>query len=147
MTEIERKYLVADSSFKEMAREEIEISQGYLNRDPERTVRVRIWGEKGFLTVKGITEGCCRKEFEYGIPHADALELLGLCEEGILRKTRYIVDYEGWKWEIDEYHGRLEGLTVAEIELPAADATYPLPQFIGKEVTGDPSYYNSALKP
>ena len=97
--------------------------------------------------MKGITEGCCRKEFEYGIPHADALELLGLCEEGILRKTRYIVDYEGWKWEIDEYHGRLEGLTVAEIELPSADATYPLPPFIGIEVTGDPSYYNSALKP
>ena len=147
MTEIERKYLVAGSSFKEMAREKTEISQGYLNRDPERTVRVRILGEKGFLTVKGITEGCCRKEFEYGIPHADALELLGLCEEGILRKTRYIVDYEGWKWEIDEYHGRLEGLTVAEIELPSADATYPLPPFIGIEVTGDPSYYNSALKP
>ena len=147
MTEIERKYLVAGSSFKEMAREKTEISQGYLNRDPERTGRVRIRGEKGFLTVKGITEGCCRKEFEYGIPHADALELLGLCEEGILRKTRYIVDYEGWKWEIDEYHGRLEGLTVAEIELPSADATYPLPPFIGIEVTGDPSYYNSALKP
>lgn len=143
--EIEHKYLVTDESYKRMAFKALDIRQGYLSRVPERTVRVRTKGEKGYLTVKGKNEGDSRLEFEYEVPLADAVEMLGLCEKGILEKTRWFVDYEGLTWEIDEYHGAKEGLTVAEVEIPQSGMEYHKPPFIGKNVTGDPAYYNSNL--
>ena len=143
--EIERTFLVDDDSFREMAAFQFHILQGYLNRDPERTVRVRIRNDSAFLTVKGKTVGCERDEFEYEIPLEDGLEMLKLCEGKILDKTRYIVPYEGFNWEVDEYHGEHEGLIVTEVELPDAKTEVKLPPFAGKEVTGDPRYYNSQL--
>lgn len=143
--EIERKFLVTDNSYKGIATEKIEITQGYLNRDPDRTVRVRLWNGEAFLTVKTRNQGIVRNEWEYRIPADDAREMLKACE-GILEKTRYIVPAEnGLKWEVDEFHGRHEGLTVAEIELPSEDYEVGFPPFIGKEVSDDPRYYNSNL--
>lgn len=143
--EIERKFLVKDMSFKDMSRSSLNIRQGYLNRIPERTVRVRIRGDKGYLTIKGINKGMTRKEFEYEIPFADAQELLDLCEPPVLEKERYIVDYKGFVWEVDCFHGKNEGLVTAEIELPSEDTEFPIPAFVGQEVTGNPDYYNSNL--
>lgn len=143
--EIERKYLVKDNSFKEMAISRSHIMQGYLCREPERTVRVRVRDDKGYITVKGKNEGAVRLEFEYEIPRHDAEEMLGLCSGKILDKTRYIVDYEGFSWEIDEFHNLDEPLTVAEIELPYTETEFDIPAFIGEEVTGNPKYYNSML--
>lgn len=143
--EIERKYLVNDSSYKTLASGKVEIRQGYLNRDPERTVRVRTFGDKGFLTVKGKNRGEVRLEFEYEVPISDALEMLALCGGDIVEKIRYFVDYDGLTWEVDEYIRRLEGLVVAEVELPAEGCQVVLPPFVGEEVTGDPRYYNSNL--
>ena len=143
--EIERTFLVDDDSFREMASFTFHILQGYLNRDPERTVRVRIRNDSAFLTVKGKTIGCERDEFEYEIPLEDGLQMLKLCSGKILDKTRYIVPYEGYVWEVDEYHGDLEGLIVTEVELKSASDEVTLPPFAGREVTGDPKYYNSQL--
>lgn len=143
--EIEHKYLVNDDSFKTMAFQTVEIRQGYLNRMPERTVRVRTVDDRGFLTVKGINTGDVRHEYEYEIPLTDAVEMLQLCEPGIIEKTRYKVRFDNLVWEIDEYHGSREGLTVAEVEIPESGHTYALPPFIGRNVTGNPSYYNSQL--
>lgn len=143
--EIEHKYLVNDDSFKTMAFQTVEIRQGYLNRLPERTVRVRTVDDRGFLTVKGINTGDVRHEYEYEIPLTDAVEMLQLCEPGIIEKTRYKVRFDNLVWEIDEYHGSREGLTVAEVEIPESGHTYALPPFIGRNVTGNPSYYNSQL--
>lgn len=143
--EIEHKYLVNDDSYQQLASEMHPICQGYLSRDPERTVRIRVTGDKGFLTVKGKNEGVSRLEFEYQIPVNEARQLLSLCEPPILEKNRYIVIYKDKKWEIDEYLGRLDGLVLAEIELDTPDEEYDLPSFIGENVTGDPAYYNSNL--
>lgn len=143
--EIEHKYLVEGESYKEMASGSVEIRQGYLNRDPHRTVRIRTAGRKGFITVKGKNDGDTRLEFEYEIPFDDALEMLGLCEPGIIEKRRWFVDYGGFRWEVDEYLGARKGLTVAEVELPSSGVGYPLPPFAGTNVTGDPRYYNSNL--
>lgn len=143
--EIERTFLVDDDSFRSMAKFTFHILQGYLNRDPERTVRIRIRNDSAFITVKGITRGLVREEFEYEIPLEDGLEMLKLCSGRILDKTRYIVPFEGYNWEVDEYHGDLEGLIVTEVELPDAKIEPPLPPFAGREVTGDPKYYNSQL--
>lgn len=143
--EIERTFLVDDDSFREMAAFTFHILQGYLNRDPERTVRIRIRNDSAFLTVKGKTVGCERDEFEYEIPLEDGLQMLKLCQGRILDKTRYIVPFEGFNWEVDEYHGDLSGLIVTEVEIPRADVEVTLPPFAGKEVTGDPKYYNSQL--
>lgn len=145
MLEIEHKYLVISDSYKNMAKSHREIRQGYLNRMPERTVRVRTVGQSGYLTVKGKNSGDTRLEFEYEIPLEDALKMLELCEHGIIVKTRYIVDFGGMTWEVDEYHGDREGLVVAEIELPYSGYKYELPPFVGENVTGDPRYYNSNL--
>lgn len=145
MLEIERKYLVKNSSYKDLASQKREIAQGYLTRKPERTVRVRISGEKGYLTVKGITTSFTRHEYEYEIPLSDACEMLAMCEKGIVEKCRYIVDFKGHRWEVDEYQGALKGLVVAEIELAREDVEFSLPSFVGKEVTGNPEYYNSTL--
>lgn len=145
--EIERKYLVLTQKYKNEAIRAIEIAQGYISRDPLRTVRVRIKGEKGYLTIKGLTRGCERDEWEFEIPVDDAREMLErVCEGMILSKTRYIVPFGELVWEVDEFHGKLEGLTVAEVELPSADYNITaLPDFAGREVTGDERYYNSSL--
>lgn len=144
--EIERKYLVTDTSYREVATEKRHIIQAYLNRDPKATVRVRIAGDMAFLTIKGKNSGAVRDEWEYAIPISDARNMIERCATGrIIEKTRYIVPFGGYLWEVDEFGGELEGLTVAEIELPSADTEFSLPSFIGDEVTGDPRYYNSSL--
>lgn len=144
--EIERTFLVINDSFHELASKKIHIIQGYLNRDPERTVRIRVTDESAFLTVKGKNRGCARLEFEYEIPLSDAKKLLELCEGRILDKTRYIIPYKGFTWEVDEYHNQdLRGLLVTEIELDHENQTFELPPFAGEEVTGNPAYYNSQL--
>ncbi len=143
--EIEHKYLVCNLSFLDMVSYSEIMFQGYLSRTPERTVRIRIAGEKGYITIKGITQGDTRTEFEYSIPLEDAQQLLTLCQKPIIKKTRYYVNFKGFKWEIDVYADHLAPLITAEIELPTSDTTYPLPPFVGKEVTGDPRYYNSNL--
>lgn len=143
--EIEHKYLVKDDSYKGMAYDVVKILQGYLNRMPERTVRVRTFNDKGYLTVKGKNRGDVRLEFEYEIPFADAIEILRLCEPGIIDKTRYKIRFGDLVWEVDEYHGTKEGLTVAEVEIPESGFKYEKPSFIGENVTGDPRYYNSNL--
>lgn len=144
--EIERKFLVTDNSYRAMASAERHIVQGYLSRDPRATVRVRIADGRAWLTVKGRNDGAVRDEWEYEIPMSDARDMLGRCAMGrVIEKTRYIVDYGGRRWEVDEFGGELSGLTVAEIELDSADEQPELPPFVGDEVTGDPRYYNSAL--
>jgi adenylate cyclase len=142
-TEIERKFLLASDGWRGQIGQSIRIAQGYLATDP--TVRVRIKGETGFLTIKGKSlDGISRSEFEYPIPVADALELLKLCPK-VLDKTRHLVNFGGFTWEIDEFHGENAGLIVAELELPAVDTPYSRPDWLGEEVTGDVRYYNSML--
>lgn len=146
-TEIERKFLVKGSGYKSLATNKKEIAQGYLSINPDSTVRVRIADEQGFITIKSRNHGAVRGEWEYPIPVNDAKELLNeLCAGMSIIKTRYIVPFNGLIWEIDVFHGHLEGLIVAEVELPSVDTPVePLPDFIGKEVTGDCRYYNSNL--
>lgn len=144
--EIERKYLVTDDSYKLMATHSRHIIQTYLSTSPDATVRLRIIDSRAFLTVKSRNKGCCRGEWEYEIPVADARDMIERCNLAqLIEKTRYYIDLDNRTWEIDEFAGRLTGLTVAEIELPTPDATYTLPPFIGTEVTDDPRYYNSNL--
>lgn len=129
-----------------MAVREYEIRQCYLSDKPEATVRLRVKGDRAFITVKGLTSGAVRDEWEYPIPVADACDMAGRLAGGwSIDKTRFIVEYEGRVWEVDEFHGRHEGLVVAEIELPTSDTPFCKPPFIGPEVTGDPRYYNSVL--
>ena len=144
--EIEHKYLVDNDSYKEMATGKVEIRQGYLNRNPDRTVRVRTMGSKGFLTVKSRNHGPKRLEYEFEIPGEEAKEILKLAEPGIVEKTRYFVPFDGLIWEIDEFHGSLKGVTLAEVEILDDGVTYEKPSFIGKDITGDPAYYNSNMK-
>lgn len=144
--EIERKFLVCDSSFVAMATESAEIMQAYLSVNADSTVRVRIFGSKAFITVKGRNEGIVRDEWEYGIPVADAREMIQRCCGGsVLEKIRYKVPFHNRTWEVDVFKGRLEGLVIAEVELPSADTLVQLPPFAGREVTGDTRYYNSML--
>lgn len=144
--EIERKFLVKDFSFIKISSYSVHIRQAYLSTTPESTVRVRIMDNDAFLTVKGRNSGIVRDEWEFPIPKENAKEIAhSLCGGFAIDKTRYIVDYDGWKWEIDLFHGRHEGLCVAEIEMPSSDSNPPLPSFIGEEVTGDTRYYNSVL--
>lgn len=144
--EIERKFLVTDMSFVGMATECVEIVQGYLSRKIDATVRVRTYGDRGKLTVKGATRGAVRNEWEYDVPVADAMEMLANCAEGnVIRKTRYIVPFGSFVWEVDCFQGNHDGLIVAEIELPDENINFELPPFVGQEVTGNPAYYNSNL--
>lgn len=144
--EIEDKYLVVSDDFKAMATAVKSIRQGYISRAPERTVRIRIVDNRGFITLKGLSAGAARDEYEYEIPAADAAEILSrLCEGKVVSKTRYIVPFAGHTWEVDVFHGDDEGLVVAEIELPDEHTSYDLPPFAGRKVTGDPRYYNSNL--
>ncbi|MCB2208891.1 MAG: CYTH domain-containing protein [Bacteroidetes bacterium] len=145
--EIERKYLVK-GEFKPFATKETRITQGYLSSIPERTVRVRIKEDKGFITIKGIgnKSGASRYEWEKEIPVSEANELLKLCEPGVIDKTRFIVPEKGGlKFEVDEFYGENEGLTIAEIELPDEDHSFEKPGWLGTEVTGNKKYYNSYL--
>jgi len=144
-TEIEHKYLVKDDSYREQVVQSYHITQGYLCREHVRTVRVRLRDESGFITIKGAGNDVARPEFEYEIPAADARELLKMCEPPLLEKTRHIVEYQGNRWEVDEFHGRLQGLTLAELEIPSEDYQYDRPLWVGEDVTGDPRYHNSNL--
>ena len=146
-TEIERKFLVNGDGYKADAYETVHIAQGFLSSVPERVVRVRIWGDRGFITIKGITNatGVSRYEWEHEIPVAEARELLLLCEDGVIDKTRHLVRVGELTFEVDEFHGDNEGLTVAEVELPAEDSPHGRPAWLGEEVTGDPRYYNVSL--
>jgi CYTH domain-containing protein len=141
--EIERKFLVKDSWQPQSAG--IKIAQGYLSTVPERTVRVRIKGEKGYLTIKGKNVGVSRAEYEYEIPRQDAEEMLQLAEQPILVKTRYLEQQGEFTWEVDVFAGENQGLVVAEIELPAEDAEFSRPAWLGQEVSGDVRYYNANL--
>lgn len=141
--EIERKFLVSSDGWRSAPA--VYFSQGYLSRAKERTVRVRIAGDEAFLTIKGISSGASRAEFEYAIPLQDARELLGLCEQPLIEKYRRRIPFAGYVWEVDEFLGASEGLVVAEIELPSEDAPFTKPDWVGEEVTSDPRYFNSAL--
>jgi adenylate cyclase len=144
--EIERKFLVS-RDFMPFVSKSIHIVQGYLSSVPERTVRVRIKGDKGYIAVKGITgdSGLSRFEWEKEIPVSEAQELLKICEQGILDKTRYLVPAGNHTFEVDEFHGQNEGLIIAEIELSSEDEAFEKPSWLGQEVTGDVRYYNSVL--
>ena len=143
--EIEHKYLVKNDSYRHMAEASYAISQGYLSKDAERTVRVRVKGDHGYLTVKGRNSGATRQEFEYLIPREDAERMLAMCIPPVLKKTRYIVPFGMHVWEVDEFSGSLKGLVTAEIELKSEDESYDVPDFVGDDVTGNPAYYNSNL--
>jgi adenylate cyclase len=147
MVEIERKFLVSSNAFKEEAFTQNRIKQGYLNSVPERTVRVRIKGEKGFLTIKGISNesGLSRFEWEKEIPVDEAEKLLLLCETGVIDKTRFEIKMGGHIFEVDEFYGENEGLVMAEIELKSESETFEKPNWLGQEVTNDKRYYNSYL--
>lgn len=142
--EIERKFLVTNTSFVDMACGHVDMVQGYLSRNADATVRVRIAGDDAWITVKSRNQGARRHEWEYPIPVEDAREMIEICQ-GIIEKTRYMVDYAQYLWEIDVFKGNHSGLIVAEVELPSENAPVTLPPFIGTEVTGDPKYYNSNL--
>ncbi|MEZ4485135.1 MAG: CYTH domain-containing protein [Syntrophotaleaceae bacterium] len=143
--EIERKFLVRDNSWRQGA-VGTTYRQGYLSVDPERTVRVRIAGDQGFLTIKGKTVGMTRSEFEYPIPLADAAQMLDtLCLRPLIEKTRYCVTYSGRTWEVDEFDGDNRGLILAEVELESSGQQVELPSWAGQEVTEDPRYYNASL--
>lgn len=144
--EIERKFLVK-GDFKSSSYKSEEIAQGYLSSVAERSVRVRIKGDKGFLTIKGIgsTDGLSRFEWEKEISVSDAKDLLELCEPGKIEKIRYLVSCGAHTYEIDEFFGDNEGLIVAEVELNAVDEQFEKPDWLGEEVTGQEKYYNAAL--
>ena len=143
--EIERKFLVAGASWKSGATG-TPIRQGYLSSTKECTLRVRIAGDKAFLTIKGVNRGITRTEFEYPIPVADAEAMLEvLCERPLIEKTRWVVVFEGFTWEVDEFHGENAGLVVAEVELPNAETNPPLPTWVREEVSSDPRYFNANL--
>ncbi len=147
MIEIERKFLVLSDDYKKEAFKSTEIIQGFLNTHKERTVRVRVKGEKGILTVKGesSSDGTSRFEWETEISRSDAEALLELCEPGIIKKIRYEVKDGHHVFEIDEFQDDNQGLVIAEIELNDAHESFEKPQWLGKEVTGDLRYYNSQL--
>ena len=147
MIEIERKFLVTSEAFKKESFRDMDIVQGFLNTHPERTVRVRMKGDKAFLTVKGKsnTVGTIRAEWETEISVVDAKQLLKLCEDGVIEKRRYEVKVGDHIFEVDEFFGINEGLTIAEIELNYEDESFEKPTWLGKEVTGELKYYNSLL--
>jgi len=143
--EIERKYLVKGTEWKNLVKG-TSYRQGYLSTVKERTVRVRTIDDKGFLTIKGITVGASRAEYEYEIPAADANAMLSnLCEKPLIEKNRYKIAHAGLTWEVDEFFGDNDGLIVAEVELTSEDQKIELPAWIGEEVTSDPRYFNSNL--
>lgn len=144
--EIERKFLVS-GEFKSLAKKALTIKQGYLCANAGRTVRVRVRDDRGFLTIKGRSDvaGLSRFEWEKEISAEDAEALLLLCEPGIVDKTRYLVDFAGHTFEVDEFYGENQGLVMAELELVSEDEPYQRPEWLGEEVTGDRRYYNAYL--
>lgn len=143
--EIERKFLVEGDAWRALA-SGTRFRQGYLSTVKERTVRVRTVGGKGYLTVKGLTVGATRVEYEYEVPAADADEMLdALCEQPIIEKLRYRIPLDGMVWEIDEFEGVNRGLIVAEVELSSEAQTFARPDWIGEEIADDPRYFNSNL--
>jgi len=147
MQEIERKFLVTSETFKSEAHKRTRIVQGFLNTNPERTVRVRIQGNDGFITIKGKSNksGLSRFEWEKQISQAEAEELLHICEPGIIEKTRYEIYSDNHTFEVDDFTGDNEGLIIAEIELDSENEPFSKPEWLGKEVTGETKYYNSQL--
>ena len=142
-TEVERKFLVTGTAWRQVTG--VPFSQGYLNRDKERIVRVRVAGKRAFITIKGLTTGATRAEFEYEIPVADAEQLLTLSDGPVVEKVRRVIVHEGSTWEVDEFLGENAGLVVAEIELKAKSQSFSRPEWIGREVTDDSRYFNSSL--
>lgn len=144
--EIERKFLIASDAWRaQCTGPGRRIAQGYLCTSAEKSVRVRLSGDDGTLTVKGSRTGITRLEFQYSIPTAHAARLLELCEMPPIDKTRHIVHHAGMKWEIDVFHGENEGLLIAEVELEREDQPLEIPSWAGAEVSDDPRYYNSSL--
>ena len=141
--EIERKFLVEGSGWQTV--DPIYFCQGYLNRDNERTVRIRIFEDQAQITVKGVSVGASRAEFEYSIPLQDGKQMMQMCEQPLIEKNRYVVTFQNKDWEIDEFLGANQGLVVAEIELESEDESFELPPWVGQEVTDDPKYFNSKL--
>jgi adenylate cyclase len=142
--EIERKFLVKAESWRRPDKGK-HYRQGYLSTVKERTVRVRTAGDKGFITVKGVNTGASRAEYEYEIPLADANEMLRICEQPLIEKTRYRVPRDGVVWEVDEFEGVNAGLITAEVELKREDQEVSIPDWVDQEVTKDPRYYNANL--
>ena len=143
--EIERKFLAHPRKWSELGPGK-QIRQGYLSTVKERTVRARTVGDKGFLTIKGVNTGISRDEYEYEVPFKDATEILdNLCEKPLIEKTRYRIPYAGNTWEVDEFAGVNRGLTTAEIELKDAHQKVELPEWIDREVSDDPRYFNANL--
>lgn len=146
MIEIERKFLV-EGEYKSLASSSSRIRQGYICSEHGRTVRVRIRDNKAYLTIKGASDahGMSRYEWEKEIPYDEGMQLLALCVGGVIDKTRYLVDYHGHTFEVDEFYGDNQGLVMAEVELRSEDEPFDKPSFLGSEVTGDMRYYNSQL--
>jgi len=144
--EIERKFLVADDAWRAAASPGTRYRQGYLSTDPGSSVRVRVSGDDARLNIKSATVGIARREYEYAIPAAEAHEILEeLCVKPIIEKTRFVVEHEGHRWDIDVFEGDNAGLVVAEIELESADEEFALPGWADEDVTGDVRYYNQRL--
>ncbi len=142
--EIERKFLIKADTWR--MEKGVKYRQGYLNTAKERTVRVRTIDDKGYLTIKGINVGATRLEFEYEIPASEAKQLLDqLCEKPLIEKNRHKIKHGGLVWEVDEFFGENEGLIVAEVELQSEDQLFEKPDWVGKEVTGEPRYFNANL--
>lgn len=147
MIEIERKFLVTSDTFKEESFSQNCIKQGYLSSIPERTVRIRVKGDKAYITIKGVSNetGMSRFEWEKEIPVVEAEKLLLLCEKGVIDKTRFEVKIGSHTYEVDEFYGENKGLVIAEIELQSESENFEKPNWLGKEVTNDNRYYNSNL--
>jgi len=144
--EIERKFLIHQAIWDAVIKPSPKkIVQAYLVNTAEKTIRVRIKGDQGFITIKGPTKGISRSEFEYEIPLVDAEALIQQFAERFIDKDRYEITFEGKLWEVDVFHGKLEGLTLAEIELKSEDENFSIPEWIGKEVSHDVEYFNARL--
>ena len=142
--EIERKFLVNENNWRNG--QGTMYRQGYLNSAENRNVRVRVIDDRGYLTVKGISQGATRVEYEYEIPKPDAEDMLdNLCEQPLIIKKRFKIEFKGFVWEVDEFLGENQGLIIAELELESETQTFIKPKWIGVEVTGDPKYFNSNL--
>ncbi len=142
--EIERKFLITGSKWRSLG-EKKKYRQGYLSNCNQQTVRVRTVEDKGYLTIKGKSSGISRKEFEYEIPLQDAVELLKMCQETPIEKYRYIITFENFTWEVDEFLKDNKGLIVAEIELEQEDQLFTKPDWIGEEISHESKYYNAQL--
>lgn len=147
MIEIERKFLVKDDTFRKDCQSKLPFKQAYLNSAPERTIRIRVAGDKAYITIKGISSksGMSRYEWEKEIPVEEAEDLLKICEDGMIEKERHLAKIGDHVYEIDEFYGDNEGLILAEIELTSEDEEFEKPHWLGEEVTGNANYYNSNL--